>query len=150
MIKPERQCGSCSLCCKLMDVPDIKEPHQWCPHARAGAGGCAIYPRRPERCREFHCMWLIDERIPKYWYPRTAKIVINAFEAEGVAYVAFVVDPAYPTRWREEPWFSDIKEMARAGCYGAAGKKWTTFVTVGDKRIPIIGTASLLRTSLAS
>jgi len=144
MLKSKRQCGSCSLCCKLMEVPGTKEPHQWCPHAKPGHG-CSIYPNRPERCRDFNCMWLKDNRIPDYWYPKTSKIVINAFSENSVSYVAFVVDQSYPNRWREEPWFSDITQMARAGLDGKDGRKWTTFITVGATRIPIINSSTLLR-----
>jgi hypothetical protein len=133
------------MCCRLMSVPEVKKDHEWCPHAKPGHGGCAIYADRPERCRAFNCMWLIDGRIPDYWYPRHARIVINAFTEDGVSYVAFVVDPAYPRRWQLEPWLSDIKALARAGLEGKGGKKWTTFVLLKDQRIPIIGSPTLLR-----
>jgi hypothetical protein len=55
------------------------------------------------------------------------------------AYLAFVVDPAYPQRWREQPWFNDIKTLARAGMDGRLqGQKWTTVVLVGADRFPIL------------
>jgi len=157
-MKEPRQCGSCSLCCKLMDVPEVKDPHRWCPHVKRGiggnvTGGCSIYQSRPERCRTFNCFWLQEPDVPEHWYPLKSKIVINAFDdASGRGFVAFVVDPAYPNRWREEPWFSDIKTMARLGLQGISlgphgHKKWTTFVLIKDQRIPIIGTSSLLRAS---
>ena len=59
--------------------------------------------------------------------------------------MAFIVDPAYPTRWREEPWFSDIKYMAKAGIEGRLDQKWTTLVMIKGQRIPIIGTERLVR-----
>lgn len=132
-----------------MDVPNVKEPHEWCSHVCRGptgnvTGGCAIYHRRPKPCRTFNCAWLVDEKLPHYWYPLKSKIVINTYTGEdGVSYVAFVVDPAYSTRWREQPWFNDIKRLARAGLEGE--KRWTTFVLLKGERIPIIGTPSLLR-----
>jgi len=120
-----------------MAVPDIDKPaNSWCSHVCTT--GCAIYPRRPEQCRDFHCMWLIDSRFPDYWFPAKSKIVINPKLVGENAYVAFVVDPAYPNRWREEPWFNDIKKLARAGLKGLLGQKWTTVVLVGDDRIPIV------------
>jgi hypothetical protein len=140
----KRECGACSLCCKVMGVPKVKKDHEWCPHAKPGHG-CTIYPRRPDPCRAFHCMWLIDEKFPDYWYPKTAKIVINGLNENGISYVAFVVDPAYPNRWREEPYFSDIKTIAKAGIEGRLSKKWQTLVLVGSQRIPIIGRTRLLR-----
>jgi hypothetical protein len=135
----KRSCGSCRLCCKIMAVPDFPakpDPHDWCQHACDK--GCAIYPQRPESCQDFNCMWLIDQRIPDYWFPAKAKIVINPKLDGKNAYVAFVVDPAYPNRWREEPWFSDIKKMAKAGLQGLSGQKWTTVILIADERIPIL------------
>jgi hypothetical protein len=160
----KRECGSCSMCCKIMTVPDFAgkpDPHDWCQHAIhapktgvkdtlvGGCGGCAIYPQRPDNCRDFHCMWLLDQRIPDYWFPAKSKIVISPHLADvvtladgrkrpGEAYIAFIVDPAYPNRWREEPWFSDLKKMAKAGLTGLLGQKWTSVVLIGDERIPIV------------
>lgn len=151
----KRECDKCSLCCKLMGVPDVepkKPPHDWCSHAlhptkKTGAstlvpapscGGCGIYASRPESCRAFHCQWLIDIRHPDYWYPLKSKIIIHAVIENGSKFVNFIVDPAYPLRWREQPYFDDIKAMARAGIDGRLGEKWTTLVQIGDRRIPIL------------
>lgn len=136
-MKSKRQCGSCTLCCKVMGVPEVKERHDWCPHAaRDGSRvGCGIYRKRPERCREFHCMWLIDEKIGEHWYPKKSKIVIDVKLDPRI--VCFVVDPAYPLRWLEEPWFSDIKNIAKAGIDGRHGKTWGTVVMIKDTVIPV-------------
>lgn len=146
----KRSCGSCSMCCKIMAVPDFPakpDAHDWCQHAiKAGlptpgggsCGGCAIYIRRPDACRDFNCLWLLDARIPDYWFPAKSKIVIDPKLDGDAAYIAFVVDPAYPQRWREEPWFSDLKKLAKAGLDGRLGQKWTTVVLIGDDRIPIL------------
>ena len=154
----KRSCGSCSLCCKIMEVaPDIKpDNHNWCRHAvcaKTGVnalvtskGGCGIYQHRPEVCRDYHCQWLIDDRHPDYWFPARSKIIINAtINSEGKKYVSFIVDPAYPNRWREEPYFKDIKEIAQAGHDGRLGEKWSTLVVIKDERIPIVGTERLIR-----
>jgi hypothetical protein len=154
MTELNRSCGSCSLCCRVMGVPGVKPDHEWCQHAlsaKTGAkgtlvpgGGCKIYAHRPEACRAFSCMWLLDEKIKDYWYPLKSRIVINVVLGPPKT-VGFVVDPSYPNRWREEPWFSDIKRMAQAGIDGRIGEKWTTVVMIKDERIPIIGRERLLR-----
>ncbi|MGY3588755.1 hypothetical protein ACVIGB_002288 [Bradyrhizobium sp. USDA 4341] len=42
-----RQCGSCTLCCKVLEVTDLgKLVNTVCNHIRAG-GGCDIYNERP-------------------------------------------------------------------------------------------------------
>lgn len=127
-----------------MGVPEVKKDHEWCPHADPGCG-CIIYENRPERCRDFQCQWLYDVRHPDYWFPAKSKIIIDARVEDGKKYISFVVDPAYPNRWREEPYFSDIKHIASAGIDGRMGEKWTTLVRIKDEKIPIIGSARLLR-----
>jgi len=127
-----------------MGVPEVKADHAWCKHARPGKG-CAIYQDRPEPCRAFKCLWLLGIAIPDHWYPKDAKIVVHTIHENDADYIAFVVDPNYPNRWREEPYFSDIKEMAAAGIAGKLGKKWTTIVVLKNEKIPIIATERLLR-----
>lgn len=123
-----------------MGVPEVKKDFEWCPHCqvkRAG-GACSIYETRPVRCRDFNCQWLVDKRFPDYWFPKEAKIVVD-HRVDGMrAYVYFVVDPKTPGRWREEPYFSDIKQIARLGIAGLRGVKWTTLVLIKDERIPIL------------
>jgi hypothetical protein len=122
------------MCCKVMGVPGVKAEHQWCPHAMPGKGGCKIYAQRPERCRDFLCQWLLDDRYPEYWYPRVAKIVIDMKLIDGKTYVAFVVDPAYPRRWLEPPYIDDIKTIARAGL---ESREWRTIISIRGDNIPI-------------
>jgi hypothetical protein len=138
----KRECGSCRLCCKILGVPNFigkPDPHGWCAHACAG--GCAIYSDRPQECRDFNCMWLLDERFGEYWKPSKSKIVINPKLDGDKAYVAFVVDPDYPLRWKQEPWFSDIKVLAKAGLKGrpvnGVLQRWQTLILIGDERIVI-------------
>jgi hypothetical protein len=61
-----RTCGDCSLCCKLLEIsaeraPEVAKPAgQWCKNCVQP--GCSIYDRRPALCRDFKCMWLLDDR----------------------------------------------------------------------------------------
>jgi hypothetical protein len=119
-----------------MGVPEVKPDHQWCPHVKLGRG-CGIYADRPQRCADFNCQWLKDERFGEVWFPKTAKIIIDHRVEGETAVVSFVVDPAYPNRWREEPWFSDIKQVARTGLSGKMGARWITIVLIRDIRIVI-------------
>lgn len=134
----KRSCGNCSLCCRLFAVPEVKPDHEWCPHCKPGKGGCSIYESRPERCADFNCQWLRDERFGDHWFPKTSKIIVDHRVEDNRAWVYFVVDPTCPTRWREDPWFTDIKRIAELGLAGVKGAKWTTLVLVRDTRT-IIG-----------
>lgn len=56
-----RVCGDCTACCRVMAVSALgKSAGEPCRHQRGG--GCGVYARRPEACREFHCLWLRDDR----------------------------------------------------------------------------------------
>lgn len=56
-----RECGGCTMCCKVMHVPELEKPAgTWCPHCDIGEG-CGIYDERPKPCRDFECLWLQDD-----------------------------------------------------------------------------------------
>jgi hypothetical protein len=132
----KRACGQCSLCCKVMSVPDVTVYGDWCRHAAPGCGGCKIYRSRPEECREFHCVWLVDKKFGDHWRPDKCKIVIE-LKIRPEHIICFHVDPDYPMRWLEEPWSNDIKALALAGIQGRQGTKWITVVRIGDKHVTI-------------
>ena len=56
-----RQCGTCTLCCKLVPVRELgKRGGERCEYQRHGKG-CAIYHQRPSSCRLWSCAWLIGK-----------------------------------------------------------------------------------------
>jgi hypothetical protein len=107
-----RSRGQCSLCCKLsfIEAPLNKPAGIWCQHCRPGKGGCSIYDERPEPCRDFLCLWLAFSYFDDRWKPTTAKFYV--FTESGGNRLAVHVDPAFPNKWREEPYFSQIKQWA--------------------------------------
>jgi hypothetical protein len=55
----KRECGPCSLCCKVLAVGAIpKGRGVWCKHASRTGGGCKIYEDRPGVCQRWSCAWL--------------------------------------------------------------------------------------------
>lgn len=126
-----RACGSCSLCCKLMDIPELDSPvSSWCRHCRPGHG-CQIHPTRPTVCRDYACAWL---RGKTDWYPLQTKIIVDAVTVDsGELFMRFTVDPGYSTRWREPPYYQAIKTAARTGLRGWHDQYWRTVVSVDGK-----------------
>jgi len=109
-----RNCDKCSLCCKVLGIGELNKPlGTWCSHCRPGKGGCAIYQTRPSECATFNCLWLTSTELDAAWYPPTAKLVVNL--ESGGNRLSVRVDPAFPTRWREEPYYGRLKEWARRG-----------------------------------
>src|SRR5581483_5571289 len=97
-----RNCGKCSLCCKLPSVSELNKPiDTWCKHAALGGGGCLIYAERPQNCRGFICGWL-SGKVDDKWFPARCKMIIMqrvppySVEEQGML---VTVDPDYPNAW---------------------------------------------------
>jgi len=108
---PGRECGSCSLCCKVYDIIEIgKAAGKWCKHCTPGKG-CTIHDSLPAQCAKFNCLWRTNEALPPYWKPDQSKMVITIFPANEFIYVQ--VDPGTPSAWRKQPYFDDLHHWAK-------------------------------------
>jgi len=111
-VVPGRECGTCTLCCKVMAIDELgKPPGVWCQHIVRNKG-CKIYETRPAECRSFYCHWMLEKSLPAEWKPERAKfaLVVNA----GGHVTAFV-DPGFPGAWRSEPYYGVFKRWAAEG-----------------------------------
>jgi hypothetical protein len=107
-----RSCGTCTLCCKILAITELKKPQGvWCSHCKPGRG-CLIYSDRPTECRTFHCGYLTQVELGDEWKPDHSKIVLVA-ELDGNR-IAAHVDPQRPDAWRREPYYSTFKEWAES------------------------------------
>jgi uncharacterized protein len=120
----KRTCGDCSQCCFIFPVLEVnKLKDDWCRHCRPGEGGCSIYKQRPPVCREYTCSWLAGT-MPDYWYPLRSKMVLD--RQGGMLRV--LTHPEHPDRWREEPYHSELKVLARTGLMGTTDE--TFYLTI--------------------
>jgi Fe-S-cluster containining protein len=131
---PARQCGSCNLCCDVLEVTAVDKPvNQLCRHWESGKG-CTIYDRRPQMCRSFSCAW-VQGHLGDEWFPEHARFVVH-FSQDAVN---VQVDPNYPDRWREEPYFSKICEWSLTGIRRTGRPGYATLVVVGADRFLLLG-----------
>ena len=77
--QPIRECGDCTLCCKLMAIEDtpsgLDTPMgETCKHVCER--GCAIYKTRPEPCRTWVCLWL-QGMFPDDQKPNTIGVTVH-------------------------------------------------------------------------
>ena len=130
-MKPtKRECGGCTLCCKLLAVPAIEKPQdKWCKHCTIGVG-CAINgsEQRPEACGLFDCLWL-QGYGSEDMKPDKSKVVMGMTK-DGKNVVLYV-DKGRPTAWREKSFSEITKQIVEAG------KR--IFVVIGDRRIKLEG-----------
>jgi hypothetical protein len=110
-IDAPRECGTCTLCCKVFAIPEYKNPTgEWCPHCAPGVG-CRVYEKRPVPCRTFACLWLNDPGIPDDWKPERTKIVLYIAPPNDTLYVN--VDPGHPQAWRKPPFFEQLRTWSK-------------------------------------
>jgi hypothetical protein len=131
-ILPGRACGSCTLCCKLLQIDTLAKPRgTWCGHCKVGAG-CTIYEARPPECRSFHCGYLIWEHAGEHWNPARSKMIVAS--EEGGRRISIYVDPTRPEAWRQQPFERDIRQWA---AWAAEGEQ-QVLVHIGSRAIAIL------------
>jgi hypothetical protein len=60
------KCGTCTTCCTICEIPELNKPAgQLCKHY---SNGCTIYDTRPEACKNFHCLYVL-QNIPEHYRP---------------------------------------------------------------------------------
>lgn len=105
-----KDCGTCTLCCKLFPVPELDKPSgKWCRHIVQGRG-CGIHETRPPVCRAFHCQWLYNPDLGPEWKPETAKFVLSIFPKSNT--LAVTVDPGFPHNWMKEPFLTQFRRWS--------------------------------------
>ncbi|MHC2439637.1 YkgJ family cysteine cluster protein [Bradyrhizobium sp. USDA 4451] len=120
-----RQCGDCTLCCKVMAIEELAKPaNAWCPHCKPGRG-CRIYPDRPAECRAFGCVWLVNELLEEHWKPSRSKLVLTTSD-DGLEVQC---DPGFPDAWRREPFRNQLMQWAISG----EPRDMTVVVIVGHR-----------------
>jgi hypothetical protein len=132
---PARDCGTCTLCCKLLAVQEIEKP-AWtmCAHCDEGRG-CRVYDSRPKQCRLFNCHFLTNRKLREHWRPSKSRIVL-VVAADGMRIGAHV-DPERPAAWRREPFYSALKEWARMSV-ATPGVIGQVLVSIGKHTIVIL------------
>jgi len=106
-----RTCDGCTLCCKVMQVdPPIDKPmNVWCRHCEPGKG-CGIHTTRPDVCRSFHCVWLMDGRLGEEWQPERCHMVLW-LDLEGRRFNVNV-DEDHPDAWLSTLYNTQLRNLA--------------------------------------
>lgn len=110
---PGKACGACSLCCKVLEIEELKKPAgPWCPFCLDGLG-CSTYETRPDVCRDFECLWKSDRGLTAPYRPdRLGALFMEDVDSEE--YLA-VCDPAAPLAWRKPLVFNHLVSVAKTG-----------------------------------
>lgn len=129
-----RSCGECSLCCKILAIPEVDSPAgTYCRHAKKGCG-CQIYQTRPEPCRVFECLWL-KGLVPLAFKPNAIHAVMTT-TVDGNNYVIHE-DPGYPGVGR--------RELERFIQLATLDSTHYVVIVTGDKRVAIGDVATIAK-----
>ena len=131
-----RECGTCTMCCKLIEVTELEKPQNvWCKQCKPGKG-CGAYDTRPSDCRTFYCGWMADLSFDDSWRPDRAKFIMT-YEP-GTDRMFIVCDAGFPGAWRREPFYARLKSfltapgMERQQIVITTGRKLTLLVRNGE------------------
>jgi hypothetical protein len=111
---PGKTCGPCTMCCSALEISELKKPAgPACRHCAGAGGGCAIYPRRPQVCRDFECEWLVDRALPATLRPdRVGAILMEADDSDEFRAVCA---SEKPFAWRHPLVFAHLLKIAKSG-----------------------------------
>jgi hypothetical protein len=111
-VVPGRECGNCTLCCKVYYIAELDKPAgKWCTHCTPGKG-CKIHDTTlPDQCAAFNCLWRTEEAMPLHWKPDQSRMVITIFPLNRYIYVQ--VDAGTPSAWRKQPYYDELHEWAK-------------------------------------
>lgn len=123
-----RQCGGCTLCCKLLPVRELnKGAGERCRHQ--GVGKCRVYhrPQMPRSCELWNCRWLVDPATEKLRRPDRTHYVIDLMPdlirlthnvtgaVQEMEVFQVWVDPAFRDAWHDPALMAYAERQAEAG-----------------------------------
>lgn len=110
-VVPGRECGSCTLCCKVYNVVELgKAAGKWCSHCKPGQG-CTIHDNLPSECAAFNCLWKTMPAMSMQWKPDQSKMVLT-FHPE-TNNIQVVVDPGQPSAWIRQPYHAQLRALSK-------------------------------------
>jgi hypothetical protein len=132
-------CGSCTACCRVYAIPEIRKPAgTWCTHCAIGEG-CKVYEARPTLCVEFKCLWLQSqarkEPLADELRPDRCKVVFSpTINEDGKNNgLAAITMPGMPDAWRKGAARRLIDNAVSNGLTVIAGPPATTRKVSIDK-----------------
>ena len=76
VLAPERSCGSCTVCCRVLEIRALDKPAGiLCRHNTGTA--CGIYRERPEACARWYCLWRKIGALPDALRPDRSGVVFS-------------------------------------------------------------------------
>jgi hypothetical protein len=105
-------CGSCTLCCELLPIKELKKPASvLCSNCTLGKG-CNIYSKRPESCRNFDCLYIQSDEMDISLRPNECGVMFEKVTTK----IYFGTElPKKVGSWKELKLFNYIKSLNDKG-----------------------------------
>jgi uncharacterized protein len=82
------RCGDCNLCCLLTAVPELAKPvRSWCHNC--SEDGCKIYQNRPQSCKNYFCLWYVNEWMGESLRPDKCGVIFEKL-VDSTTYLVLV------------------------------------------------------------
>jgi hypothetical protein len=101
-LAPDRTCGTCDLCCTVLQIDELDKPSgKPCQNLLASGGGCGVWGRHPQVCKAYACLWRAsDSLLPEDLFPKACGFLLSLPQAQvWPAMVILAPDPAAPDAW---------------------------------------------------
>jgi len=72
-----KECGDCTLCCELLQIPEINKPASVMCGDCILSKGCGIYNSRPNSCRNFNCLYLDSDDMDISLRPNECRVTFE-------------------------------------------------------------------------
>ena len=93
----ENRCGSCTLCCELLDIPWMESPpNHTCVECVVGKG-CRIFKTAPKKCLEYDCLYSESDIMQLSLRPDNIHVIFEKITDE--IYLG-LVSSKYPDAWK--------------------------------------------------
>lgn len=70
-------CGSCTLCCKLLNIIEVNSKSgKYCQYCNPNVG-CNIYFKHPQSCKTFNCVWMQMKKVHMDLRPDKCHVVFE-------------------------------------------------------------------------
>ena len=102
-----KACNGCTLCCKLLNVPELSRDGEQCRYA---CNGCEIHDDRPDQCRSFDCFWRA-ESWPAFLKPSKCNVLFEALPQATTILVT--MDEKHPYAWTETNIIETIHKLVK-------------------------------------
>lgn len=110
-----RECGSCTACCELLEVIELRKPRgMLCQHCTRGKG-CAIYATRPKVCREYKCGWLARDCMPNELRPDRCGFIVDTTRDNRVMLIPVNMRKMREQKRRDAQLHKFAKRIVRSG-----------------------------------